>query len=176
MQEKVAGELNKSRISGVLFLLYFVLFAAGCGVYSFSGAANPHIKSIAIPLFEDRTSEFGVRENLTNALVEAFSRDNTLKIADRRNADSILEGVLVSVEDRPGAYNRQEQVQEIQVYLTVEIKYRDLKKRRVIWEERIRQFGTYAPGAAEKGTREEAIAEAVAKIADEVLNRTVSGW
>ncbi|MDQ7053572.1 MAG: LPS assembly lipoprotein LptE [candidate division KSB1 bacterium] len=99
-----------------------------------------------------------------------------MKIGDRRNADAILEGVLMRVEDRPGAYNRQEQVQEIQVFLTVQIKYRDLKKRKIIWEDTISQFGTYTPGGSENSTREDAISEAIAKIADEVLNRTVSGW
>ena len=164
------------RFAVILISAGAVLAEWGCGVYSFSGSAYPHIKSIAIPLFEDRTAEFGVRENLTNALVEAFTRDNTLKIADRRNADAILEGVLMRVEDRPGAYNRQEQVQEIQVFLTVQIKYRDLKKRKIIWEDTISQFGTYTPGGSENSTREDAISEAIAKIADEVLNRTVSGW
>ncbi|RMD98179.1 MAG: hypothetical protein D6814_08055 [Calditrichaeota bacterium] len=166
---------NKSAVA----LVYVVLCASfwmGCGAYSFSGSAYPHIKSIAVPLFADRTAEFGVKEELTNSIIEAFTRDNTLKIADRRNADSILNGTLLSLTERPGAYNRQEQVQEIQVYLTVEIQYKDLKKRKIIWEDKITQFGTYVPGDSQKGTREAAISEAISKIVDEVLNRTVSGW
>lgn len=169
------GKQNKPRWLFVTVVLYW-LFAGACGPYSFSGSANPHIKTIAIPLFEDRTAEFGIKEMLTNSMVEAFTRDNTLKIADRRTADSILLGVLERVDDRPGAYNRQEQVQEIQVFLTVSIQYKDLKKRKVVWEDRISQFGTYIPGSSEKGTREAAIQEAIDKIVDEVLNRTVSGW
>ena len=160
----------------ISYVAWMALLASACGPYSFSGSAYPHIKTIAIPVFEDRTAEFGIKEELTNSLVEAFARDNTLKIADRRNADSILLGVLERVDDRPGAYNRQEQVQEIQVYLTVRLQYKDLKKRKVIWEDQIIQFGTYVPGGVEKGTREAAISEAIEKIVDEVLNRTVSGW
>ncbi len=177
MDWKIGLPANKRQPFAVMLILVSLLPASwSCGVYSFSGSAYPHIKSIAIPLFDDRTAEFGVRENLTNALVEAFTRDNTLRIADRRNADAILEGVLMKVEDRAGAYNRQEQVDEIHVFLTVRLTYRDVKKRKIIWEDTITQFGTYTPGGGEKSTREDAINEAIAKIADEVLNRTVSGW
>ncbi|MDQ7053571.1 MAG: hypothetical protein Q9P14_11980 [candidate division KSB1 bacterium] len=67
--------MNKwRRFAVILISAGAVLAEWGCGVYSFSGSAYPHIKSIAIPLLEDRTAEFGVRENLTNALVEAFTR------------------------------------------------------------------------------------------------------
>lgn len=156
-------------------LMLAVLFAA-CGPYSFSGTTLPHIKTIAIPLFQDETAEFGVKEELTNALIQAFTSDNTLKIGDRRNADSVLEGKIVSITDRAGAYNRDERVSDIQVYLLVEIKYQDQVKRKVIWEDRISQYGTYSPSASEKNTRIDAIAEAITKITDEVVNRTVSGW
>jgi hypothetical protein len=52
----------------------------------------------------------------------------------------------------------------------------EVKKNKVIWEDRITQFGTYAPEDPVKRTRNAAISEAIAKIAVEVLNRTVSGW
>lgn len=152
------------------------MVALGCGPYSFSGSSLPHIKTIAIPLFNDKTAEFGVKEQITNEIIAAFNRDNTLKIADRRAADSILEGTLISVTERPGAYNKQESVQEIQLFITVEIHYRDLKKREIVWEDTIAQFGTYAPADPQRSTREAAISEAIEKIAEDVLNRTVSGW
>jgi hypothetical protein len=160
------------KIVGVFILLLF----AACGPYSFSGSAFPHIKTISVPLFQDNTAEFGVKEQLTNDLIQAFTRENSLKIADRRNADSVLNGTILAISDQAGSYTRDERVNEIQVHLLVEIKYEDLVKRKVVWEDKISQFGSYTPGTGEKSTRNDAIAEAIAKIADEVLNRTVSGW
>lgn len=147
-----------------------------CGPYSFSGLAHPHIKTIAIPLFQDQTAEFGIKEEITNALIKAFTSDNSLKIADRRKADSVLHGTIIAVSDQAGAYTRDERVNEIQVHLLVDIKYEDLVKRKIIWEDKISQFGTYTPGSGDKNSRSDAIAEAIAKITEEVLNRTVSGW
>lgn len=155
-----------------------ILLQTGCGVYSFSSSGSTSIKSIAIPIFQDQTSEFGIRENLTDVVVNAFTRDNTLKVADRRNADSLLEGKIIRVDDQAGAFSRDETVQDIKVTITVSVKYQDLKKRKVIWEEVITQWGTFNPDGSddENATREAAIDEAVTKIASEILNKSVSGW
>lgn len=167
-----AGSLSRlARVLGTVMLTTF-----GCGVYSFSGSANPHLKTVAVPIFDDQTAEFGVKEQLTNAIIASFNRDNTLKIADRRVADVIVAGTILRLNEQAGAYTSQEQVQEIRVYLTAKIKCDDVKKRKVLWEEELTQFGAYSPGGANSGDRQSAIAEAVEKIATEVLNRTVSGW
>ncbi len=160
----------------MLLLAALLSCLAGCGVYSFSGSANPHLKTVAVPIFDDRTAEFGVKEQLTEAIIASFNRDNTLKIADRRVADAIVSGTILRLNEQAGVYTAQEQVQEIRVYLTVKIKCDDVKKRKVLWEEELTQFGAYVPGGANSGDRQSAISSAIDKIATEVLNRTVSGW
>jgi hypothetical protein len=156
-------------------LLVVIALALGCGPYSFSGSSVTHLKTIAVPVFEDRTAEFGIKERLTNTIIDEFTRDNTLKIADRRVADSVLLGALLRVEERAGVYSQSESVQEIKVYLTVQLTYEDVKKKKTVWEAQFTQFGTYAPGASATN-RQSAIDEAIRKIATEVLNKTVSGW
>jgi len=149
--------------------------ALACGPYSFSGSTSTHIKTIAVPVFEDRTAEFGVKDRLSNAIVEEFTRDNTLKIADRRVADSVLLGTLLGVQETAGVYNQQESVQEVRVTVTVQLKYEDVKKRKTVWEAQMAQFGTYSPRSA-SSSRQAAIDEAIRKIANEVRNKTVSDW
>jgi len=151
------------------------ILSASCGPYSFSGAASTHIKTIAVPVFEDRTAEFGVRDRLSNAIIDEFTRDNTLKIADRRVADSILHGTLLGVQETAGVYNQQESVQEVRVTVTAQLKYEDVKKRKTVWEAQMSQFGSYSPRSA-SSTRQTAIDEAIRKIANEVRNKTVSDW
>lgn len=160
------------------FLSCAFLCLPSCGYYSFSGSTLPHLKTVAVPLFEDDTAEFGVKEELTNSIIDAFTQDNTLKIADQRVADSIITGKIVGVRDGAGAYDRAESVQEIRINISVNVKFEDLKKRQVVWEDRITQVGTYSPngGDDEQTTREEAISEAIEKITTEILNRSVSGW
>ncbi|MGH7494392.1 MAG: LptE family protein [bacterium] len=156
--------------------VFLIWLEAGCGPYSFSGSTTPHIKSVAVPIFEDETAEFRLKEQLTNSVIQAFTRDNTLKVVDRRAADALVQGTILRVAERAGIYTAEEQVQEIRVTITANIKYEDLKKRKIIWEERITQFGTYTPGSAASGDRQTALTEAIGKIATEVINKSVSSW
>lgn len=162
-------------LARTLFLLALhTLFA--CGPYSFSSSGNTGLKTVAVPVFNDQTAEFGVKEKITNAIIAAFTRDNSLKIADRRVADAIVNGTLLRVTEQAGAYTKTEQVQDIRVTITVQIKFEDVKKRKVLWEENLTQFGSYVPNDATSGDRESAIQQAVDKIATEVINKSVSGW
>jgi len=151
--------------------------AAGCGVYSFSGSLPRHIRTIAIPLFEDRTSEFGIREDLTDALIDQFTRDNTLTVEkDERSADSVLEGTILRVEDRAGQFDVQERVKEIRVYVTCQVRFEDRVKRRVLWEGTVTQWGAYDPDTDGPEGRQQAIREAIEKLAEDILNKVVSTW
>ncbi len=163
----------------IIVILLSLLIMFHCSYYSFSGSSLPsHLRTIAIPMFENSTTEFGVPEDITDALINEFTQDNTLKVVDRRAADSIIEGTIVNIREQAGAYNQQEQVQEIRIYVRIKAKFEDLKKNNIMWEEEITQWGTYSPDSpsGENSTRQDAIAEAISKIVTDILNRTISGW
>lgn len=153
------------------------VMAAGCGVYSFSGSLPRHLRTIAIPLFDDRTSEFGVREDLTDALIEQFTRENILSVEeDERVADSVLEGTILRVEDRAGQFDLEERVHEIRVYVTCQVRFEDRIKRRVLWEGTVTQWGAYDPDTDGPEGRKQAIQEAIQKLAEDIVNKIVSTW
>ena len=157
-----------------IVLLLNLLFCC-CGYYSFSGSSLPsHLKTIAIPVFDDKTAEFGVRESIAEALVIEFTKDNSLKIADPRNADCLLEGTISSIRDQAGAYDTDEVVQDIKVVITIDVKFNDVKKRKIIWEEKLIQWGTYNPDQPDGRT--EGINEAIEKLVADILNKTIAGW
>lgn len=159
------------------FLIASISWSSNCFYYSFSGGSlPPHINTVAIPLFEDRTSEYGIKERLTDALIDEFVRDNTLKIADRRSADSVLLGTILNVSDRVETYNRMEQAETFKLYITVEVEYNDLKKNKTMWKERLTQWGRYTVTTGGPEDREKGIDEAIEKLSADILNKTVSGW
>ena len=94
------------------------------------------------------------------------------------NADILLTGSIVSVDDRTGALaatTQQYNVQEIKVYITVNVKCEDLVKRNILWEDRLTQWGSYEPDVG-PDARNEAINEAISKLSTDILNKTVAGW
>lgn len=164
---------NKLRLfSPIFFGMFFVL---SCSYYSLKGSLPPHLRTVAIPLFDNRTAEFGIAETLTDAVIDEFIRDGSLKIADRGAADVLILGSIVSVSDRAGAFDEQETVQDVKVYLSVRVECTDQVKRQAMWEERITQFGSYDPAEGPNG-RTNAYEEAFEKISQEILNKTVSNW
>lgn len=154
-----------------IICFFFLIFSSECGIYSFSGSSLPsHIKTVAVPLFEDSTSEFGIDQEITDGLIEVVTQDNTLKIATPRGADSLIRGKITQVQDRAGQYDEQENASDFRIYITVSVSFEDVKKRKVLWEETWTHWGAYT------SDRQEGIEEAIDKIAQDILNRTVSGW
>ena len=158
-----------------LLILFGILFVSNCSYYSLKGSLPPHLKTVAIPLLENQTAEFGITETLTDAVIDEFVRDGSLKIAERSTADVLLVGTITSISDRAGAYDQQEIVQDVKVYITVRVECTDQVKRLTMWNERITQFGSYDPAEGPDG-RTTAYDEAFEKISQEMLNKTVSNW
>lgn len=155
--------------------LFGILFVSSCGYYSLKGSLPPHLKTIAIPLFDNQTAEFGITETLTDAVIDEFVRDGSLKIAERSNADVLLMGTITSISDRAGAYDQREIVQDVKVYITVRLECTDQVKRQTMWSERITQFGSYDPAEGPEG-RTTAYDQAFEKLSQDILNKTVSNW
>jgi len=162
---------------GSLSGLLSVLLLQGC-FYSFTGSSVPsHLKTVAIPLFDDQSGsgEPGLRERLTNRLVEKFRQDNSLEIADKIHADSILEGVIVSMPDQPQTVEQGETVTKRRVTVTVKASYQDMKIRKKVWEKQFSEWGDYPIGGG-PAQRAIGIDAAIDKLAEDILLDTVSGW
>ncbi len=151
--------------------------------YSFTGAVPSHLKTVAVPLLQNQTAEYGVAERITDEVISRLQRDNTLKIADPSTADAVLRGSLMRVEDVPYTYSGSGEAQsqnfsvgEYRLTLVVKIEYFDQTKNERIWEQEFRAWGTYNHTTGSPEEREQGFQEAVAKLADDILNQTVSGW
>jgi hypothetical protein len=159
------------------FFLLTLALISGC-TYSFKGGSVPaHLKTIAIPLVQDQ-SGYGdptLRDDLTQQLVDRFTNDNTLQIADRNSADSMLEGVVTDVKDAPSVVQAGEQVAARRITVTVHVTFEDLKLRKRIWEKDFSNWGDYPSGGG-LTQRNDGIKEAVRKLTEDILNDTVAGW
>lgn len=155
-----------------------VVAALNTGCYSFTGASVPtHLKTIAIPLMDDQSGsgEPNLREKLTRVLTDQFIRDNSLEVADKTTADSVIEGVIVSAPDAILTVAGGERVNKRRVTLTVKIVYHDMKLRKKVYEKTFTNTGDYESGAGFAG-KQAALDEAIRKISEDILLETVSGW
>ncbi|MBD3336718.1 MAG: hypothetical protein GF355_14495, partial [Candidatus Eisenbacteria bacterium] len=145
-------------LTAALILGFGIL--TGCG-YSFSGSSLPsHIKTLAIPILENETLDYQVADEATEALVERFISDNRLKVVPLSQADAVLDGSVVSYENKVYSYTRDETPEQYIVVIKLSLEFADRVKNREIWkDEALTASAVYAPGGAVSGaltTEEEA--------------------
>ena len=161
-----------------LFIIYSVISFEGCFSYSFTGASVPaHLKSIAIPIAEDRSGsgQPGLSETLTNTLTQKFIDDNTLQVTEKNKANAILNCSIISLSDAPTIITGNEEVRTRRITVTVQAIYRDLVKRKTIFEKNFSEYSDYTAGGSIT-ERNDAIQNSIDKISDDILLAVVSGW
>jgi len=175
---------TKNRASELKSLLIILLFGTsavinfGCSTYSFTGASVPtHLKTIAIPIAEDKSPAAipGLRESLTDNLIQKFISDNSLQVTERSTANATLECVITLVTDAPAIVSAGEQITSRRLTINVKVIYKDLVQKKTIFENNFTNHGDYVPGEA-TNKREDAIAVAVDKLSEDILLAVVSGW
>lgn len=160
-----------------IFLMSLLIFLlAGCGIYTFKGSVPGHLKTIAIPPFENQTAEFDLAETITDKLIDEFTSDNTLKVRDLDEGDLVVYGRITRLADRPSTFNSDESVEEYKVTVTVHVRVHDTIMDKVMWEENISNFGIYPYTGGNSEERQDGIDEATKKIVEDIINKTVAGW
>ena len=78
-------------------VIVILLFFSACG-YRFAGSGNlpGGIQTVAIEILENRTTETGLENTITNDLIYEFSRKGRRVQKDSKKADAVLTGVIVS--------------------------------------------------------------------------------
>ncbi|HEX3177474.1 MAG TPA: LptE family protein [Methylomirabilota bacterium] len=105
-----------------------------CG-YSFHGTLPEHIKTVAVPMFVNRTQQPAVESVITRAIVDAFATNGRLRVVRREEADSILEGEVTSYSVGPIAVNPSLVVQQYRLGVTLNLRMRDVRRNEVLFQQ-----------------------------------------
>ncbi len=124
--------MRRGALVGPLVLL--AVLAGACG-YSLRGNLPAHIKTVAVPVFKNRTSEPGVENFLTGAVVEAFSTNGRLKVVGPDQADSVLEGEVVGYQVQSVAFDPRANVQQYRLVVTLNLRFRDVRRDAILFEQ-----------------------------------------
>lgn len=161
------------------YSLMIAAFAITACSYSFTGASvPPHLKTIAIPIFIDRSGsgEPDLRDEFTNLLTQKFLDDNSLQVTDKSNADALLDGTILSLTDSPAIVSGGEDVSTRRITITVRAVYKDLVKRLTVFDRQFSDYGDYSTVEDIPTGRAAAIQTAIDKITEDILISVVSNW
>ena len=115
------------RLRVLLVLTAGALVLAGCG-YSLRGSLPEHIRTVAVPVFTNKTQQPAVENFLTRAVVEAFVTSGRLKVVRPEEADSILEGEIVGYQLDSLSYDPRANVREYRLTVTLNLQFRDVRQ------------------------------------------------
>src|SRR5579862_7784632 len=126
--------LATSSCLGLLFVL------SGCA-YTTHNALPVHAKSIAVPMFRNKTYNFDYTRKLevevTEAVRSAIVQAGELKIAEREEADLILEGDVTHFDREVLRTDRFGEAGEIRLVVRARISVYDVKESKYLFKNRL---------------------------------------
>jgi Lipopolysaccharide-assembly len=171
----------KTRTPSLMLLVLSLGLGAGSCAYTTNTAAiPPHLKTIAIPVFENGTNQYTLEQDVTDAVIQRFVNDNHLRIVDERSADCVLKGRITDYKNSVFGISTTNLAQEYRVTIVVSVTFKDLVKNRELWSDAaLIKYSNYyvqdVPGQTAH-TELDGRKAAIDKIADEILTRSVQGW
>ena len=134
MKKPMTLPLNHTGIVTVTFLCLFLLMGCGYQMVGKETHVPPGLNSLAIPTFKNQTFEPGIEVHFTQGFLKEFINDRRVKVVDRVQADSILEGVIKDFSIYSVSYDRSGLVTEYQTTAVIDL---TLKKPtgEIIWKE-----------------------------------------
>lgn len=168
------------RLGVVAAPVLLALSLAGCAYSTNTAAIPPHVKTIAVPTFENQTSEYAIEQVFTEAVIDRFVKDNHLRVVDEKSADFVVRGTIKFYRNVVFGFNTAENAQEYRVTITLSVTVKDAVKNREVWTDPdLTRYANYfvvsVPGSVAQNEFD-GRTEAISKLADEILARTVQSW
>ncbi len=161
----------------VICLLY--LPACGYNLVGRGASLQPHIKTISIPIFQNKSGEPNIEFEITNRIRDGFIEDGRLKMMGDGDSDLILNGEIIRYSLKPVAFDSRDNATEYWVEIGVMIKLEDRAKDNVILQQELYTKWDYKVSQSVTETdiqRLEAIRQAGKKLAQEIVNIVIEGF
>lgn len=100
--------------------------------YSVYMTRYPHLKTARVTTFENRSTQYGLQEDLLDDLVENFERDRLVKVVEQ-DPDCVLEGVILDYENDIYNYDANDVVTQYKVKILFSVTLTDLVKNETLW-------------------------------------------
>ena len=125
----------RPRALAVLLVSLAVAVAlGGCG-YSLRTSMPAGIKSVHVPVLENKTAEPGIEDFITSALTQAVIGTGARIAASAADADASLEGSIVEYRLISLSFDSSANVTSYRLIIALALTFKDLKQNKVIWKQ-----------------------------------------
>lgn len=128
----------------VALVVALALGFGGCG-YSLRPNLPAGIRTVHVPVLENRTQEPGIEDFLTQALTQAVVSRGIRIGASAKEADASLEGAIVEYALTSLSFDRGANVTQYRLQIALALRLRDLRTNEVVWkQDRIEERADFA--------------------------------
>jgi sulfur relay (sulfurtransferase) DsrF/TusC family protein len=166
-------KLTPFRILGTGLLLTAMIGLTACGVYTLNPRGKSTISMISVEPFSNQTSQYGLEDLMTEAVIDAFIAEGSMKIVSSDVAEAILEANLIRYERLVQEYDQQDQVNQYKVQVELQVTLKDAVDQSDIWSISLTLDGIYD---ADTETEEDGQRDVGEQLVEAVLNKTTKSW
>lgn len=167
------------KFAQLVFIIFIFIMISGCGYHiAGKGGEMPGgVKELTIPVFVNATSKPDIEATLTAAFVSEFV--NTVEVVD--DADSLMQGTIVSYTLTPISYSKDDVNQEYRLTVVIALVVRDKETGKIHWAEGdITDYEDYTVNIADVNATKEMEAAALRKLSKDtarlVKERMLEGF
>ena len=159
--------------------MLLVATLAGCMYSMVQGGLPPHIRTVAVLPFENTTPEAVLSTQVQQQLQDRLPRDLGVRLAAADNADALIRGRIVAVEEPPPTAQSTQggtgvQIVEREVRIVAETEIYDVRQNRPIYRaSSLTGIGRFRPGAESSDI---ARVRAITELARLIVQGAQSQW
>lgn len=106
----------------------------GCG-YSLRASLPPGVRSVHVPVLENKTAEPGIEDFITQALTQAVVQTGARIARNAQEADASLEGAIVEYRLISLSFDSSANVTSYRLIIGLSLTLKDLKENKIIWKQ-----------------------------------------
>jgi hypothetical protein len=167
-----------------MFLFLLVLPAvvfAGCSTYSPQPGLPSYIQKAAVPMFINKTTQYGMEQYLTQKTIDTFISNGRLQITDENKADAIVKAEITKYVLTPILFDVNQVPQQYRLRIHITLYFFDNKSQTLLWsDDLIREETTYyvannlgMPAEDETTARNRVLDQLASTLVNRVINGAV---
>ena len=159
-------------------LLTICFCLSGCAGYHLGTVNSYGIRSIHVPVFQNKVLEPRIEEQISNAVVRQFQLDGSVRIAPAAEADAVLDGEIIAWERHPLRFRRSNLLvtREYRLVIAARITVKDRNGTVLVSRKRIEGETTFFVGDDQVASERQAFPVAAEDLAKNIVTQVVEGW
>ena len=162
----------------ILTVLTLALIGTGCGGYRLGTTLPEGLETVHVPIFINDTKEPLLETAATQATLQEFQREGTMKIA-KDQADTLLEVTLTDFVLEPLRYRQDESLtgQEYRIRIYADMVFSKIKpEKNIMIKKRVIGEATFLMVGDLSSSKQTAIPDATKNLGYHIVNNIVEYW